>query len=97
MSHQKLTSDELDEALELLPGWQHKDEKLQIELTFSNFVEAFGFMSKVALVAEEIGHHPEWSNVYNKLTIKLWTHENNGITEHDIQLANAIQTLINTK
>ena len=77
--------------------WKEENNKLQQTFTFEDFVEAFGFMSKVALIAEKMNHHPEWKNVYNKVEITLTTHdEGNTITEKDRKLAKAISSLIAT-
>lgn len=82
-----LSKSDLDSALGQLPGWSLKDEKLHCEYKFGSFVEAFGFMSSLALVAESMGHHPEWFNVYNRVTIDLTTHDAGGITMKDVDLA----------
>ena len=75
--------------------WEEKDNKLVREFKFKDFVEAFGFMSKVALEAEKMSHHPNWSNVYNTVTIELTTHDaGNTITEKDHKLAAKIDNLI---
>ena len=75
--------------------WQEKDDKLIRTFEFSNFVEAFGFMSRVALVAEKMDHHPNWSNVYNTVTIELTTHSaGNTVTDNDRELARAIDQLV---
>jgi 4a-hydroxytetrahydrobiopterin dehydratase len=75
--------------------WEEKDNKLVREFKFKDFVEAFGFMSKVALEAEKMSHHPNWSNVYNTVTIELTTHDaGNTITEKDRKLAAKIDNLI---
>ena len=75
--------------------WKEENNKLKQSFEFENFVEAFGFMSKVALVAEKMSHHPEWKNVYNKVEITLTTHdEGNTITEKDRKLAKAIDQLL---
>ncbi len=74
--------------------WKEENNKLQQTFKFKDFVEAFGFMSKVALIAEKMNHHPEWKNVYNKVEITLTTHdEGNMITEKDRKLAKAIDEL----
>ncbi|MCE9539793.1 MAG: 4a-hydroxytetrahydrobiopterin dehydratase [Bacteroidetes bacterium] len=71
--------------------WKEENDQLKRSFQFTNFVEAFGFMTKVALVAEKLNHHPNWSNVYNKVDITLCTHdEGNTITEKDRKLANEI-------
>lgn len=88
--YKKLSGNELDETVRTLSGWELKDGKLQKSFEFSNFIEAFGFMTRIALEAEKINHHPEWSNVYNTVSVKLSTHDAGGITDYDIKLANII-------
>lgn len=88
--YKKLSRNELDETVRTLSGWELKDGKLQKTFKFSNFIEAFGFMTRIALEAEKINHHPEWLNVYNTVTVKLSTHDAGGITDYDIKLANII-------
>lgn len=74
--------------------WKEENNKLTQTFTFKNFVDAFGFMTKVALIAEKMNHHPEWSNVYNKVEITLTTHDSdNTITEKDRALALAIDQI----
>ena len=90
MKYKKLSGNELDEIVRNMKGWELKDEKLQKSFKFTNFVEAFGFMTRIALEAERMNHHPEWSNVYNNVTIKLSTHDAGGITDYDIKLAEII-------
>ncbi|WP_107668280.1 4a-hydroxytetrahydrobiopterin dehydratase [Cyanothece sp. BG0011] len=82
-----LSTDDLQNKLKQLEGWTEKDGKLHREFQFNSFVEAFGFMSSVALVAESMGHHPEWFNVYNRVTIDLTSHDAGGITNKDLELA----------
>ena len=76
-----------------LPKWEVQQSKLRRKWRFENFVEAFGFMTKVALLAEAMNHHPEWSNVYSTVTIELTTHDQKGLTNLDVQLAKAINSL----
>lgn len=85
----KLTDAEIHEGLEMLDGWQKVSGKEAIskQFKFKNFSEAFGFMSRAALVAEKIDHHPEWFNVYNKVDVTLTTHDADGITVLDMKLA----------
>jgi 4a-hydroxytetrahydrobiopterin dehydratase len=78
---------------EKLPTWQVKNNSLYKEFTFKNFVEAFSFMTSVALEAEKMDHHPDWSNGYNKVTISLSTHSAGGITDNDINLAGKIEKI----
>jgi len=82
-------------ALASLDGWGLDEEgkALRRHFTFDSFVQAFGFMTKVALLAEQANHHPEWSNVYNKVDIRLTTHDADGLTERDVKLAQAIDEL----
>ena len=74
-------------------GWSIVDGKLHREFTFKDFTEAFAFMTKVALAAEKLNHHPDWSNSWNKVSISLTTHDQGGITERDLQLAEEINRL----
>ena len=88
--YKKLSANKLEELVRNLKGWELNDEKLEKSFKFRNFVDAFGFMTRIALEAEKMNHHPEWSNVYNNVTIKLSTHDAGGITDHDITLAKII-------
>lgn len=85
---------EIRAALAELPGWELREGRLHRELRFRDFVEAFGFMSRVALLAERAGHHPDWSNVYNRVVIDLVTHDAGGITARDLSLAREIEALL---
>ena len=76
-----------------LPQWEIQQSKLRRSWKFKDFVEAFGFMTRVALLAEAMNHHPEWSNVYSKVTIELTTHDKKGLTNLDLQLAKSINLL----
>ncbi|MDV2991420.1 MAG: putative pterin-4-alpha-carbinolamine dehydratase [Chroococcidiopsis sp. SAG 2025] len=87
MSNSQLSEAELKKALGELSGWSIEAGKLHRQYQFKSFVEAFGFMSSLALVAESMGHHPEWFNVYNRVTIDLTTHDAGGITAKDVELA----------
>ncbi len=86
----KLTDAEIVKNLESVPGWSLEDGKLFREFNFPSFVEAFGFMASVAIIAEKQNHHPEWFNVYNKVRIHLTTHDAGGISENDFALASSI-------
>jgi 4a-hydroxytetrahydrobiopterin dehydratase len=90
---EKLEGDALAEALDSLSGWTLKDEKLHRVFVFADFVEAFGFMTQVALLAERMNHHPEWCNVYKTVAISLSTHDAGGLTHKDTDLALAINRL----
>jgi 4a-hydroxytetrahydrobiopterin dehydratase len=74
--------------------WSIKEGKLYREFKFPDFVLAFGFMTKVAILAEKANHHPEWSNVYNSVVINLTTHEAGGISKRDFELAQEVSKLI---
>ena len=76
-----------------IPGWELAEGKLQKTFRFASFVQAFGFMSSVALVAEAMNHHPDWTNVYNRVTIALNTHDVGGISALDFTLARRIEEL----
>jgi 4a-hydroxytetrahydrobiopterin dehydratase len=93
MKYKKLSENELDETIRAMNGWELEDGKLKKSFRFSNFVEAFGFMTRIALEAEKMNHHPDWSNVYNTVTIKLSTHDAGGITDYDIKLAKVIDNI----
>ncbi len=75
-------------------AWIVEDEKLHKEFVFSDFIEAFGFMTRTAIIAESMNHHPEWFNVYKKLVVDLTTHEAGGLTELDFQLAAKMEELL---
>ena len=89
----RLSSEQISEELKNLPGWSIKDEKLHKDFEFESFNQAFGFMTRAAMEIEKMNHHPEWFNVYNKLTVDLMTHDAGGITENDIQLAKILNSL----
>ncbi|RXZ64049.1 4a-hydroxytetrahydrobiopterin dehydratase [Pelagerythrobacter rhizovicinus] len=95
MAIAKLTEEERTIALGDLQGWSLASDRDAIErtFTFADFVEAFGFMTRVALLAEKADHHPEWSNVYNRVEIALTTHDADGLSQRDIDMAKAIDAL----
>jgi 4a-hydroxytetrahydrobiopterin dehydratase len=90
----KLTDREITSALKNLKGWSVRRGKLHKAFTFGDFVGAFGFMSSGALIAQRLNHHPEWSNVYNKVVIDLTTHSEGGITGFDIEFAGKLEQLL---
>lgn len=90
---EKLSDTDIHARLRDLPGWSLHDGKLTREFHFANFVEAFGFMTRAAMVAEKSNHHPEWFNVYNKVRVQLTTHEAKGISERDFALAATMDEL----
>jgi 4a-hydroxytetrahydrobiopterin dehydratase len=91
----RLSTEERRVALAALPAWRPVDGRDAITrtFTFSDFTEAFGFMTRVALTAEKMNHHPEWSNVYKTVTVTLSTHEAGGLTNRDVDLAKAIDRI----
>lgn len=89
----KLSEGEVKAALTGLKGWSLEGGKLHREFKFADFVAAFGFMSSVALIAESLNHHPDWSNVYNRVIIDLETHSEGGITGFDIEFATRVNRL----
>jgi 4a-hydroxytetrahydrobiopterin dehydratase len=84
---------EIEAALEGLPGWIVLDAKLHREYRFADFVHAFAFIAAAAALAEAMGHHPEWSNVYNRVTVDLTTHDAGGITAKDLELAARLEQI----
>ena len=86
----KLDDSEISGRLSEIAGWSYKDGSLTRDFQFDNFVSAFGFMSSVALLAEKMDHHPNWSNVYNSVSIALNTHDAGGVTDFDFVLAGQI-------
>jgi 4a-hydroxytetrahydrobiopterin dehydratase len=93
MTLRKAKESEIQEALAELSAWTVVEGKLHREYRFKDFVQAFGFMAQAALVAERAAHHPEWFNVYNRVVVDLTTHEAQGITEKDFDLARAMEQL----
>lgn len=90
----KLTEDERASVLKTLSGWSEGDNAISKTFVFKNFVEAFGFMTKAAILAEKMNHHPEWSNVYKTVHVTLTTHDVGGLTELDVTLAKAMDGLV---
>lgn len=95
MSVRALAGDEIEKRIPDLKDWQLIEGKLVKEYAFKDFVACFGFMSKVALIAEKMNHHPEWENVYNRLKVRLITHDAGpGISEKDFKLARDMDDLL---
>ena len=88
-----LKEGELKELVVKIPCWEIKSKQIQREFNFPNFIEAFSFMTKVALICEKYNHHPNWENVYSKVTIRLYTHDLGGITNLDQTLASEINKI----
>lgn len=89
----RLSQTDIDEELKNLPGWSVVNEKLHKQFQFDDFNKAFGFMTRAAMEIEKMNHHPEWSNVYNKIIIELTTHDAGGITKNDVNLAKILNSL----
>ncbi|HWQ03402.1 MAG TPA: 4a-hydroxytetrahydrobiopterin dehydratase [Candidatus Nitrosotenuis sp.] len=89
----KLTEGQIADALAQLPGWSVVAGKLRREFMFKDFARAWAFLSAVALAAEKMDHHPDWSNSWNKVTIELTTHSAGGLTQNDFSLASKINAL----
>ena len=90
----RLSSEQISEQLKNIPGWSVKEEKLHRDFEFESFNQAFGFMTRAAMEIEKMNHHPEWFNVYNKITVDLTTHDAGGITENDMGLAKILNSLV---
>ncbi len=89
----RLSQTDIDEKLQSLPGWSVVNEKLHKEFQFDSFNQAFGFMTRAAMEIEKMNHHPEWFNVYNRITVELTTHDAGGITKNDVNLARILNSL----
>jgi len=90
----RLLESDIEEELKKLTGWSVKNDKLHKEFQFDNFNQAFGFMTRAAMEIEKMNHHPEWFNVYNKITVNLTTHDAGGITNNDVNLARILNSLV---
>jgi 4a-hydroxytetrahydrobiopterin dehydratase len=89
----RLSDEQIRVELVGLPGWSVVSAKLHKDFLFDDFVEAFGFMCRAAIHIEKMNHHPEWFNVYNKISVDLTTHDARGITQNDISLAKTLNSL----
>lgn len=94
MSRIALSSSEVQEHLRDLPGWQLRDGALERELKFESFSQAFAFMTQAAFVSERLNHHPDWSNTYNRVLIRLMTHDIGSVTMMDIRWASDVNKLL---
>lgn len=88
-----MTEAELAAQLASLDGWEQRADRICKQFKFKDFVEAFGWMTQVALIAERMNHHPEWQNVYNRVSVELTTHDSGGVTARDVKLAQAMDRL----
>lgn len=90
----KLTNQEIEKRLKELSDWDYYDDALHTDFEFDNFKDCMSAMNRIAFECEALNHHPEWSNVYNILEIKLTTHDADGVTELDFELAKAIDKIV---
>ncbi len=90
----KLSEEDIEKKLLHLPDWEYYDNALNAEFEFENFKDCFSAMSRIAFECEALNHHPDWSNVYNVLTISLSTHDAKGVTIKDFKLAEAIDYIV---
>ena len=97
METKLLSLKELQDLSHLIPDWEILNSRLRKTFQFQNFIEAFGFMTKVAIISESICHHPEWKNVYSEVSIDLTTHDLSGISNLDLKLAKSIDKIIKNK
>lgn len=90
----KISESDIEKKLLRLPDWEYDDNAIHAEFEFENFKDCFSAMSRIAFECEALNHHPDWSNVYNILTISLSTHDAGGVTEKDFSLAKAIEYIV---
>lgn len=96
MNREPLSQEQIKERVGQLQGWVCEDGKIKKNFEFKNFIEAFGFMTQVAIEAEKMDHHPEWFNVYNRVQVELATHDPKGISNLDFELASKMNKLYNS-
>ncbi|WMI67475.1 4a-hydroxytetrahydrobiopterin dehydratase [Mangrovimonas sp. YM274] len=89
-----LTQEAIEKKLLRFPDWEYYENAIHVEFEFDNFKDCFSAMSRIAFECEALNHHPNWTNVYNVLTISLSTHSADGVTEKDFELAQAIETIV---
>ena len=94
MGLEKLSSEQIQKELSNLTGWSEVNGKLHKDFEVADFNQAFGFMTRAAMEIEKMNHHPEWFNVYNKLSVDLMTHDSGGITQNDVSLAKILNSLL---
>ena len=94
---EKLKPEEIEKRLESLEGWEFNNDAIETSFEFKDFKEAFTVMTRIAFECETQNHHPDWTNVYNSLQIRLSTHDANGVTEKDFILARSIENIIESE
>lgn len=90
----KLSEDDIEKRLLRFPDWDYFDNALHAEFEFDSFKDCFSAMSRIAFECEHLNHHPNWTNIYNVLTISIYTHEAGGVTEKDFKLVDAIESIV---
>ncbi len=90
MAIELLSDEAISQALATMPDWTRDGDRIRADFEFPNFVAAFAFMTEVADTAERLNHHPEWSNVYNRVSVVLTTHDAGGLTGYDMEMAAAM-------
>ena len=93
MTRERLSEEQIAAALADLSAWQVVDGKLHRDFKFQDFITAFGFMTQAAFIAESMNHHPEWFNVYGRVSVDLTTHDAGGLTELDVELATRMEKI----
>lgn len=91
---EKLSDQEIKKGLKTIEGWEHVDNGIECSFEFKNFKEAFSVMTRIAFEAEAQNHHPDWSNVYNRLYVRLSTHDAGGVTDYDFTMAQSIERIL---
>lgn len=94
MQAKKLTTDDIHSKIENLSGWKFLNDGIKKDFLFKDFNEAFGFLTRIAMLSEKMNHHAEWSGVYNKVHIRLSTHDSGGVTQKDIDMATTIEKFL---
>ncbi|MBT8284701.1 MAG: 4a-hydroxytetrahydrobiopterin dehydratase [Flavobacteriaceae bacterium] len=94
---EKLNPEQIEEKLKALEGWEFNNDAIETSFEFKNFKEAFTVMTRIAFECEAQNHHPDWTNVYNSLQIRLSTHDAGGVTDKDFVLASSIETIIESE
>src|SRR3954467_1140454 len=91
MKTTKLSNEEINSKLQGLKQWRFQNEAIEKDFTFNDFNQAFAFLTRIAMLSEKMDHHAEWSGVYNKVSIRLSTHDAGGVTEKDVKMATSIE------
>ena len=94
MKATKLSTEDINAKLQSLSGWKFMNEGIEKDFTFKDFNQAFAFLTRIAMLSEKMDHHAEWSGVYNKVHIRLSTHDAGGITQKDTDMAGSIEKFL---